>query len=131
MVGETQRILRLRRVDRAAFAQLDDHDALAATGAPARLGDADRFTTNLADLAPRRNRFGGERTLAVDRTRLHRDCEFCGSAGRPLTRGGASTAGAGWRETGRSCGICELCRAACVTLRALRPATGPRSPCFS
>jgi hypothetical protein len=36
MVGETQRVGRLRCVDRAPLAQLDDHDALAPAGTAVR-----------------------------------------------------------------------------------------------
>ena len=73
VVGVAHRVGGLAEVDGLPRRQLDDHDALAARGADARLGHADALAADLADLQPRRNGFGSEGALAVDAARRRHD----------------------------------------------------------
>jgi hypothetical protein len=71
VVGETHRIGRARRIDRLSFRDFHDHDPRQSYDAPARLGHGDRLAADFADLAPRRDRFGGKCAEAVDAAAGH------------------------------------------------------------
>src|SRR5258706_9749569 len=76
MVREAHRVHRARRIDRLAARYLDDHDALEPYRATARFGQADRFTADLTDLAPRRHRLAGEHAESVDAAARDADGEL-------------------------------------------------------